>query len=255
MKILVIAKLVPDLVEELELNDEGTSLDTTWLRLIINELDDHAIEEGILLKERYDAEVQVMAPEADGVDDILYTAAAKGADRLVKVVGDFENGINNHAFARIFAQMIKEMKPDLILTGVQSHEDIDGSLGALVAGYLDMPYIGYVAKVSLDDGKALVNKEYPGGLVGEMEVSLPAVLGIQAAEQPPRYVAVSKARQAMNTASIEEHDVSELDLDGGPTIERMYFPETGEGATMLEGDLEEIADQLIRIFSDLGVLR
>ena len=40
MNIVVLAKLVPDLVEELEIDDSGTGLDLTWLRLIINEFDE-----------------------------------------------------------------------------------------------------------------------------------------------------------------------------------------------------------------------
>ncbi|NIS82789.1 MAG: electron transfer flavoprotein subunit beta, partial [Anaerolineales bacterium] len=63
--------------------------------------------------------------------------------------------------------------------------------------YLGMPFVGYVSGVSTTDGKLTVRKEYPGGLIAEMEVTTPAVLGIQAAEQPPRYVAISKVRQAM----------------------------------------------------------
>jgi len=43
MKIAVILKLVPDLVEELSINADGSSLDTTWMRMIINEFDDHAL--------------------------------------------------------------------------------------------------------------------------------------------------------------------------------------------------------------------
>jgi electron transfer flavoprotein alpha/beta subunit len=49
MNIIVLAKLVPDLVEELTIDTNGTALDTAWLRMIINEFDDHAIEQGILL--------------------------------------------------------------------------------------------------------------------------------------------------------------------------------------------------------------
>jgi electron transfer flavoprotein beta subunit len=52
MNITAVLKLVPDLVEELEIDDKGTGLDMDWLRLIINEFDDHAVEEAILLKER-----------------------------------------------------------------------------------------------------------------------------------------------------------------------------------------------------------
>jgi len=253
MKIVVLAKLVPDLVEELEIDDSGTALDMTWLRLIINELDDHAIEEAILLKERTGAEVTVLAPDIEGVDDILFTAYAKGADRLIKVLGDFESGVNNHALARGLTALMRDLGPDLILTGVEANEDLDGSIGPLLAGYLDLPYIGYVASVKLNGGNASATKEYPGGLSAEMEVTLPAVLGIQVAEEPPRYVAVSKVRQAMKTAEIEEIEVGEFELEGGPKVDRMYQPEVGEGATIIEGSLEDISDNLIGIFKELGV--
>lgn len=254
MKIVVPIKLVPDLVEELTINDSGTALDMTWLRLIINEFDDHAIEQAILMKEKSDGDVIVLAPDAEGVDDMLFTASAKGADQVFKLIGDFEEGVNSHALARAFSVVLKDMQPDLVLTGVQAHNDQDGSVGPLLAEYLGMPYVGYVSGVDLQNGKAIAKKEYPGGLIGEMEVTLPAVLGIQAAEQPPRYVAISKVRQAMKTSSIDEIEVSELNQSGGPIIDRMFQPEAGERATMIEGDEGEIAARLIEIFEELGVL-
>jgi electron transfer flavoprotein beta subunit len=253
MNIVVLAKLVPDLVEELEIDDSGTALDMTWLRLIINELDDHAIEQSILLKEKTGAHVTVVAPDFEDIDDILFTASAKGADRLIKILGDYESGINNHALARALVPVLRSLEPDLILSGVQANNDLDGSIGPLLAGYLNLPYVGYVAGVTLTDGQATIKKEYPGGLIAEMAVKLPAVLGIQAAEEPPRYVAVSKVRQAMKTSEVKEVEAGDFDLKGGPTINRMYQPEVGEGATMLEGSLDEIADQLIGILKELGV--
>jgi len=254
MNIVVPVKLVPDLVEELTIDASGAALDTMWLRLIINELDDHAIEQAILLKERYGGQVTVLAPDSEGVDDMLFTASARGADQLVKLVGNFEGGVNNHALGRALAAYVKDLKPDLILTGVQAHNDLDGSIGALLAEYLQMPYVGYVSGVNLETDKAVVRKEYPGGLIAELDVALPAVLGIQAAEQPPRYVAISKVRQAMKTATIEEHEVAELDLLGGAVVSRMFQPEAAEKATMLSGDPDAVAEQLIGIFKELGVL-
>ena len=254
MKIVVPINLVPDLVEELTIDDSGTALDMTWLRLIINEFDDHAIEQAILLKERSESHVTVLAPDVEGVEDMLFTATAKGADQVIKIVGDFEEGVNSHALARAFTDAIKELQPDLVLTGVQAHNDQDGSTGPLIAEYLGMPYIGYIAGIDIQNGKAIAKKEYPGGLIGEMEVNLPAVLGIQAAEQPPRYVAISKVRQAMKTSTLEEREVTALNLSGGPTIDRMFQPEAGERATMIEGDEEEIAAKLLEIFKELGVL-
>jgi electron transfer flavoprotein beta subunit len=253
MNIIVLAKLVPDLIEELTIDTSGKALDTAWLRMIINEFDDHAIEQGILLKERGGGQVTVVAPDIEGVDDVLFTAAAKGADRLIKIKGDFA-GVNNHALARAISGVVKELQPDLVLTGVQANNDLDGSLGPLVAGCLEIPYVGYLSGVSLSDGKSKVRKEYPGGLIAELDVTLPAVLGIQAAEQPPRYVAVSKVRQMMKTSTIEERTVSGLDMTGGPTLSRMFQTEAGQRATMLTGSPVEVATKLVGIFKELGVL-
>jgi electron transfer flavoprotein beta subunit len=253
--IVALVKMVPDLVEELEINDSGTGLDRDWLRVIINEFDNHAVEQAIIIKERDGGEVTVIAPEAEGVEDMLFTTAAKGADRMVKLShDDFEEGVNNHALARAFAEKAKEYQPDLILTGVQANDDLDGPVGPLVAEYLGMPYLGYICGVKIEDGKALVCKEYPGGLTAQMEVSLPAVLGIQAGEEPPRYVAISKVRQMMKTAEIDEHETDELDPDGGIAVNRMYLPEDAGRAEMIEGDEDEIAAKLIEIFKEVGAL-
>ena len=145
MKIAVPVKFVPDLVEELTIDPSGVALDTTWLRLIISEFDDHAVEQAILLKERAGGQVTVMTIEAEGSDDFLFTAAAKGADQLIKLTGDFSN-VNNHALARVYADLLKETQPDLVLTGVQAHNDLDGSVGPLLAEYLGLPYVGYVCR-------------------------------------------------------------------------------------------------------------
>jgi electron transfer flavoprotein beta subunit len=253
MNIIVLAKLVPDLVDELTIDPSGVALDLTFARWIINELDDHAIEQGILLKERHGGTVTILAPDLDGADDVLFTAAAKGADRLIKMCGDFI-AANNHALARVVSAAVKEFEADLILTGVQAHNDLDGSVGPMLAEGLGMPYVGYISGISASDGKSLVRKEYPGGLLAEMEVTLPAVLGIQSAEQPPRYVAVSKVRQAMKEARIEERDAPDLDMGGGPSVGCMYQPEAASQAEMISGSPDEVADRLVSLFKELGVL-
>lgn len=254
MKIAVPVKFVPDLVEELTIDAGGTALDTSWLRLIINEFDDHAVEQAILLKERNGGEVTVIAVEAEGMDDFLFTTAAKGADRLIKLTGGPGGGMNSHAAARALADLFKESKPDLILTGVQANNDLDGSVGPLLAEYLDMPYVGYVAGATATGDKIIARKEYPGGIIAEMEIKLPAVLGIQAAEQPPRYVAYSKIRQVMSTAKIEERTIPNVDSNGGGTVTRMFKPEPAQRAEIIEGSPEEVADRMVGILKEIGVL-
>ena len=174
MKIAVPIILIPDLVEELTIDDSGKALDMTWARLIINEFDDHAVEQAILLKDKGGGEVTIVAFDSEDIDDVLFTAAAKGADQLIKFTGDLEEDLNNHARARVFSDTLKALKPDLVLVGVQAHNDLDGQIAPLLAEYLGYPYIGYVSGVEVGDGKVVTRKEYPGGLIAEMEASLPA---------------------------------------------------------------------------------
>jgi electron transfer flavoprotein beta subunit len=257
MNIIVLVKHVPDLVEELIINNRGKGFDLDYLRFKLNEFDDHAIEEAILLKERYTGEVTVIALEGEGVEDTLFTASAKGSDRLIKLTAETANGsgiINNHALARALVPLIRELHPTLILTGVQAHNDLDGPLGPLVAEYLGVPYLGYVSGVNIDNGKATIRKEFPGGLIAEMAICTPSVLGIQAAENPPRYVAFSKIRQAAKTTTIEERSEPASPLITGPFVDRMYQLESTEKAEMISGDVEVVADRLVSIFIELGVL-
>src|SRR5512136_970539 len=107
MNIVVIVKLVPDLVEELAIDEGGTALDTSYLRLIVNELDNHAIEQAILLKESAGGQVTVIAPDLEGVDDVLFTAAAKGADRQIKLTGDLL-GASNAALSHTLVAIVQD---------------------------------------------------------------------------------------------------------------------------------------------------
>jgi electron transfer flavoprotein beta subunit len=253
VNIVVPIKLVPDLVEELEIADGGVALDTTWLRLVLNEVDEHAIEQALLLKAQTGAAVTVISLDAEGVDDELFAAAAKGADRLIKLTGSaVTDGMNNHALSRMLGPVLGDLEPELVLTGVQAHDDLDGSLGPLLAEELRMPYLGYVSGLTPDEGNYLARKEYPGGLVAEMEVIPPAVIGIQTADEPPRYVAVSRVRQAMKVATVEEQPATPLDTGGGPVVTSMYEPETGDRATMITGSDDDVAAQILQLLHESG---
>ena len=55
MKIAVLLKQVPDLAEELEVDDSGKALDTEYIKFRLNEYDEHALEEAVCLKEAGEA--------------------------------------------------------------------------------------------------------------------------------------------------------------------------------------------------------
>jgi electron transfer flavoprotein beta subunit len=251
MNIIVPVQLVPDLVEELVIDSNDTRLDPMSVRWIINEFDDYAIEQAILLKERHGGTVTIVAPGLSDIDDALFTAAAKGADRLIKVIWDVED-VNNHMIASMYAKLLSELRPDLILTGVAAHHQLDGSFGAILAAKLEMPYAGYISAVNYKDGNVIVKKEFPGGVLSEMELQLPAVLGIQAADTPPRYIPISKIRQAMKTGKIDEEDAPNVEANG-VTVERIYLPELSGRALMVEGSVDQIVDEIAKLIHQQGI--
>jgi len=261
MKIIVLLKMVPDVVEELELAADGKALNTEFLRMIANELDVHALEEALILKERYSGSVTVVALEAPEVDDALFTALAKGADKALKII-DGDGTLGTRAGAYRLAQTLSAvpglLPADLILTGAQAIDDLDGLTAPLLAHLLHLPQLGIVTKVEVDTsgGFATVLREFPGGVRGEYEVKLPAVLGIQAAEKPPRYVPVAKVMAAMKSQPIESVPASTA-CDGGAVlspVEGMTKPEVTEHAQMLQGSPEKIANQLCEILAARGLL-
>src|SRR5512139_424831 len=85
MNLYVLLKMVPDTVEELNVAADGRSLDSEFLRFKLNDPDEHALEQALILKEKHGGKVTVVALDAPEVDDVLFTALAKGADRAVKV--------------------------------------------------------------------------------------------------------------------------------------------------------------------------
>ena len=260
MHVLVLLKMVPDVVEDLEIASDRRALDLDSLRMILSEPDDHALEQALLLKERLGAVVTVLALDAPEVDDALFTAAAKGADRVIKIVG-MDAGATTRQAARCFSQVIADdtgiVPVDLILTGVQAIDDLDGLVAPLVADALHMPFLGIITGITLGASgtTAHVIKEFPGGVRGEFEIQLPAVLGIQAAERPPRYVPVAKVRAAMKSVAIECAQVPALADGGWPAVNvvEMKHNEPPAHAKMLDGTPDQVSDRVCGILAECAI--
>lgn len=257
MHIVVPMKQTVDLVEELELNDEGTDIEREYLKFVSNEWDEQALEEALLLKEAGGGTtVTVIGLDETDVDQTLFAALAKGADRAIKLSGDFEGGITSHQRAAILAEVVGGLDADVVLIGVQSPEDLDGQTGVLLAGLLGRPHVSVAIAVEPHDDGVKVTQEFGAGVVHEIAVTGPAVVGIQAARQAPRYVAISRVRQAMQSGGLEVMDAPDVSADaGGLTIRRLYAPEMSSQAEMLSGDAEDIAGRLAQIIADRGLVK
>jgi electron transfer flavoprotein beta subunit len=252
--IAVVVKQLPDLVEELEIDAGGKDIDRSFVKMKINEFDDHALEQAILLKESSGATVTAVALDAEGIDQVLYAAKARGADRAVKVEAGDEV-LDSRRAATAIAEAIKQLAPDLVLTGVQAADDLFGQTAPFLATALGWPHVSVVSGVELADRKARVHQEYAGGRMAILEVATPAVIGVQAAPQPPRYVPVTKLRQAMASGPIESVSAPAAASRGGVAIVALAKPAAGKGAEMISGSATEVADRIVALLSERGLVR
>jgi len=261
VNILVVLRMVPDVAEELEVAQDGRSLDLEVARMVLSESDDHALEQALLIKERHGGKVTVLALEAPDVDDVLFAALAKGADRALKILGSAEDIMTRklaHILARVIANEPGLLPAELILSGTQAINDLDGLIAPLLADELELPFLGIVTGLDPEPSArvAKVVKEYPSGVRGEFEVALPAVFGIQAAEKPPRYVPVAKVRAAMKSQKIETVSLppmEEVDFSLIQVLE-MTKPQVAGRAEMLEGSPQEVSSGLCAILAERGLL-
>jgi electron transfer flavoprotein beta subunit len=254
MRIAVLMKDVPDLVEDLELDGETLAVDD--LSFVPSEWDEQALEEALLLKEEGQSgnsqvEVTAVALDTGDVDGLLYTALAKGANRAVKLAGPFDRRTPSRVRAAAFAEFLRQQPHDLILTGVQAVDDVDGQIAGLVAAAMGWPHAAAVREVHYDaaTGKVRFLQEYGGGRMAHMAAALPTVLGIQAARQAPRYVPVARVRQVTKTASLEDMPVDVPEAGATAPI-RLFRPEQGGRAEMWEGEAEEIAERVIELLRE-----
>jgi electron transfer flavoprotein beta subunit len=167
--------------------------------------------------------------------------------------------VRSYTAARLFADFLKggggSLAPDtLILLRGQSIDDLEGEIGPFLAGLLGLPYVSVVTGVTPEGGGVSVVKEFSGGLRGEFALPLPAVLGIQSAEKPPRYVPIAKVRAAAKTQKIETVDVPASEQPARFPVERMYKPVVAGRAQMIEGSPEEVADRLVQLLAEQSLL-
>ncbi|MHA2099014.1 MAG: electron transfer flavoprotein subunit beta/FixA family protein [Candidatus Kariarchaeaceae archaeon] len=253
MKIAVLLKEVVDLVEEIVV--DGSQLDRDELAFRSNEFDDYALVEALEMKGEGDT-VDVYALDGDQAESMLHLAVARGANNLFKVQidgTDFEEGISSRTAANGFAKALEGANYDLVMTGVQGVDDLDGSIAAHVGQIMGVPNLNVVIQVDQGEGSVTCMKEFSGGVIGEYEVQLPAVIGVQASRSPPSYIPVSKVRRAAQDATITDKSVSVGDVKLGK-VSSVALPSGGDKAEMISGEPGEQAAKVLEILKSRGIL-
>jgi electron transfer flavoprotein beta subunit len=248
MNIVVCCKSVPGLVTDLKISADGRTLQYQGQLLAINECDEYALEEALILKKAHGAQVTVMSMGTIKSQDVLYYGLAKGADKAVRVDADCQDP---QVASHVLAAALRKLDFDLILTGTQSRDTLGGQVGIAAATLLGIPFAYAVVEATMTDNHTIkVRKELGAGRHAEVELGLPALLCVQSGIQPLSFVPPARRIRARQQP-ISSFSIADLGLQADQLTPKGYRfvgvspPERTHQAEFLQGTPQEIAELLL----------
>ncbi|RLB07102.1 MAG: hypothetical protein DRG50_03805 [Deltaproteobacteria bacterium] len=262
MEVFVCLRQTAVVKEEPKIQPDKKGVDLSGLKRHLNEWDAYALEEALLLTQRYGGDVSVISLGPKEVEDVLFHGLAAGAKKAIHIFVPEREQIDNWVIANILSREIKKYPFDLILTGAQAEDDGCAEIGATLAQLLKIPHASLVMKVIYEpDAKSIkVERELEEGYMDVLRLRLPALLTIQTGINQPRYVSSLRLRRFKKAGTILRVSFDELISEAGDVypkkeVVRLYpsRPEFSK-VEMLGGSPEAISDQLIELLISKGVL-
>jgi electron transfer flavoprotein beta subunit len=253
MNIAVCIKRVPETAEAaVNIDSSEKYIIEDQLVFDINEADNYALEEALLLKEKSEGEITLFTVGPKEADEVMRMGLAKGATKGVRITPENLDTIDSYGIAKLLAKQIKEENFDLVLTGCITSDTGNSQVGVALAELLGIPHATLVMKAEIEDGNATVQRELEGGLLEELNIKLPALFTIQTGINEPRYASILGIKRASQK---EIKVIENVTVEGMKTeIVKMFYPPAGKMAEILEGGVEEVSGKLCEILKGKGLL-
>ncbi|MEO0078077.1 MAG: electron transfer flavoprotein subunit beta/FixA family protein [candidate division WOR-3 bacterium] len=252
MEIAVCLKRVPDTAEaEVKVDPTGRDIVKDKLAFTINESDNYALEEALLAKEKYNANVTLVSVGPKASEEVLRMGLAKGASTAVRIDDTGLGDTDPLALAQVLAEWFKGKNFDLIMTGAIATDAGNSSVGPALAELLGLPHAAYVTRLDIQADKLVAKRELEGGLLEVKELSRPAVVTIQTGGNSPRYASIMGIKRA-GAKPIEQAQAATVLTR--TRLVRVYVPQATGAAQMLEGTTDEKALKLAQLLKEKGAL-
>jgi electron transfer flavoprotein beta subunit len=248
VKIVVLCKAVAAEVSDVKIAAGGKALEYQSQLLTLNESDEYALEEAIVLKRAHGGEVTVMTMGSITTQNILHLGLGKGADRAIRIDAQIQD---SQAASIILAAALRKLEYDLILTGTQSRDTQSGLAGIAIAERLDIPFAFAVTQVEVEGDRSIrILKELGGGRSADVRLPLPALLCVQTGIQKLTYVPPARMARARQQP-VRSFSLGDLGLSEEQVVAQGYrfldvFRPVRTGQVhFLEGSAQEVATMLL----------
>jgi electron transfer flavoprotein beta subunit len=234
MKIIVLMKQVASKDAILRINKDGTWIEEGDLSFEVNESDGYALEEALRVREKLGGEVVVCSMGPQRAKSVIKDALARGADRAIHVVGDNLTHISPYAAASALVEAIRDEKPDMIMTGLQSDDYGYAQTGVIMAELLGIPHATIVIEVDASGDKLRVKRELESGWYQWYSMSTPALLTIQSGISQIRYATLKGIMAAKKKEIKEVTPPTEIvSRPSHQQLKRVYLPQKTKQTQLL----------------------
>ncbi|WP_258347601.1 electron transfer flavoprotein subunit beta/FixA family protein [Saccharopolyspora gregorii] len=220
MNIVVLVKQVPDTWSERKLKDSDHTLDRESADAVLDEINERAVEEALLIKEAQGGEVTVVAMGPDRATDAIRKALSMGADKAVHLSDEALAGSDAVSTAKALAKVVGTVDSvDLVIAGNEATDGRVGAVPAMLAELLGLPQLTYARKVTTDGSTISIERETDAGIIS-LEANLPAVVSVTEKINEPRYpsfkgiMAAKKKPVSVLTLADAGIDAAEVGLAG-----------------------------------------
>ncbi len=197
MNIVVLVKQVPDTWAERKLKDSDKTLDRASVDVVMNEIDEYAVEEALRIKEAQGGEVTILTMGPDRSVETIRKALSMGADKAVHLNDDALKGSDAVQTSYALAKVLETLEYDLVISGSEATDSRMAIMGALLSERLGQPQLTGARKVTASEGSITIERQTDDGY-SVVSASLPAIISVVEKINEPRYPSFKGIMAAKN---------------------------------------------------------
>lgn len=252
MKIAVLVKEVPDTWSDRKI-DESTKRVDRGGDVVIDEINEKAVEAALLVKEANDGEVTAVTMGPKNALDAVRKALAMGADAGIHIMDEALGGSDAVQTSAALAAALASREFDLVIAGNESTDGRTAAIPAMLAERLGLAQATFLRTLSVKDGTVSGERMVEDGHV-EVSAPLPALVSVteQIAEARfPNFKGIMAAKKKpVETLTLADLGIEASEAGGENSwsvVDTVTAKPPREGGTIIKDDGtagQQLADYL-----------